>query len=289
MIRYLFLGLILIGCTHSGTTSDDAAQSPDATVIATDTDTASAPVPATTPATGVPAAAPVQPALPVAPVVPTSCQVFAKLPSAPPLSLPGKNVVLTRFLKPCITPSGLRGYEKTTPYLAMGFPCSGGSGRVELKGHYGNPKMVTFLLGTDCPLAPSNRDAVQRLIGSTFDLPDSSKLVAYTPFVVQYWEIPAMVDADIGYALELRSAPAVEGLWRRFLKHEAVRVHLYGRENTWVPGDSFYFVEADLTQTGRTSFQLQAVQVKSLAKEQIAAVKQRCEALRPSRNCAEVF
>ena len=65
MIRYLFLGLILIGCTHSGTTSDDAAQSLDAKVIATDIASASAP--ATTPVTGVPAAGPVQPALPVAP------------------------------------------------------------------------------------------------------------------------------------------------------------------------------------------------------------------------------
>jgi hypothetical protein len=281
MIRYLFLGLMLTGCTHSGATADEATQSLGKAAAAKDTAKAKVAEAA--------AVEPVQRALPAAPVVPSTCQIFAKLPSTPPLPLPGQNVVLTRFLKSCITPAGLRGYEKTTPYLAMGFPCSGGGGRVELKGHYGNPKMVTFLLGTDCPLAPSNRDAVARLMGTTFGLPDSTKLVAYTPFVVQYWEIPAMVDADIGYALELRSAPAVEGLWRRFLKHEPVRVHLYGRENTWVPGDSFYFVEADLTQTGRTSFQLQAVQVKSLVKEQIAAVKLRCEALRPSRNCSEVF
>ena len=284
MIRYLFLSVALSGCSH-------VAAPDEQDVVAADTNVAPqhgvAPAPAAPNAKAGPM--PTQGAAKAPPLPPSTCQALGKLPSDPPLALPGKNVVLTRFLKPCITPDGRRGYEKTTPYLAMGFPCSGGSGRIEIKGHYANPKMVTFLLGTDCPLAPSSRDSVQQLIGSTFGLPQGVKLVAYTPFVVQYWEVPAMEDADIGYALELRSAPAVEGLWRRFLKHEPVRVHLFGRENTWVPGDSFYAVEADLTQTGRTSFQLQVVQVKALPKEQMAVVKQRCEALRPSRNCSEVF
>jgi hypothetical protein len=284
MIRYLFLSVALSGCSHSAA-SDEHEVVAAGTKAVVEHDAA--------PALAAPVAkagpTPAQVAAKAPPLPPSTCQALAKLPSDPPLALPGKNVVLTRFLKPCITPEGQRGYEKTTPYLAMGFPCSGGGGRIEIKGHYANPKMVTFLLGTDCPLAPSSRESVQQLLGSTFGLPVGVKLVAYTPFVVQYWEVPAMEDADIGYALELRSAPAVEGLWRRFLKHEPVRVHLFGRENTWVPGDSFYAVEADLTQSGRTTFQLQVVQVKALPKEQIAVVKQRCEALRPSRNCSEVF
>ena len=218
-----------------------------------------------------------------------TCRILDKLPHAPPIYLAGKGVVLTRLVKTCVTHDGRRGYEKGTPWMAMGFPCTGGSGRIEIKGHYSNPHMVSFILSTDCGMSPAGRDAVQQLVASTLQLPKEDKLLAYTPFVVQYWEAPALSDADTGYAIDLRSPAAREGAWRRFQKSQPIRVNLYGREDTWVPGESFYFVEADLRQTGRTSFRLDVVQVKSLSKEETAQVKQRCEALRPRRKCTDVF
>ncbi len=70
------------------------------------------------------------------------CKVLAKLPNDPPFYLTGKSIVLTRLMKPCVTRDGHRGFQKDTPWLAMGFPCTGGAGRIDIKGNYYNPKMV---------------------------------------------------------------------------------------------------------------------------------------------------
>jgi hypothetical protein len=225
-----------------------------------------------------------------APMPDDSCRVLAALPSDPPVVLPGKSVVLTRLLKPCVTRDGHKGWQKDTPYLVMGFPCTGGNGRIDITGHhYESPKLVGFILGTDCGMAPGSKEQAEKLVDEALQLPKEAKPVAYTPFVVQFWEVSGMEDADTGYTVELRSPPAVEGLWRKFIKGEPIRVSLYGRENTWAQGDNFYFVEADLKLTGRREFQLAVVQAKSLSKDEIGQVKSRCEALRPRRNCAEVF
>ncbi len=239
------------------------------------------------------AAAPGVPGAPKAPAasvaVDTNCLVFSKLPGDPPVYVKGRNVVLTQFLKPCVSTSGQRGYERTTPWLAMGFPCTGGSGRIDIKGNYGNPKMVSFILGTDCGMSPNGREAVQKILREAFALPAESKLAAYTPFVVQFWEIPGMSDADTGFSIDLRSAPALEGTWRRVRENQPLRVTLFGREDNWAQGGKFYRVEADLKLSGRTSFQLNVVQVTSLTAEEKAGVQTRCQALRPARNCEAVF
>ncbi|MBM4251951.1 MAG: hypothetical protein FJ146_08260 [Deltaproteobacteria bacterium] len=222
-------------------------------------------------------------------VVDANCVQVPKLPSQPPVILTGKSLVLTKILKPCVTPAGERGVERSSPYLAMGFPCTGGSGRIEIKGHYNNPNLIVFVLGTDCTMSPSTREIAQSTIAQAYELPATMKLAAYTPFVVQYWEVAGVSDADVGYVIELRKAPAVEGLWRRFQQNEKIQVRLYGRENTWAQGDNFYAVEGTLKMTGRTAFQLEVTKVKSLSKDEVAQVRTRCEALRPKRNCTEVF
>ncbi len=236
------------------------------------------------------AAAKVQaPAKPAAPMPEDSCRVLEKVPNEPPVNLPGKNVVLTHLMKPCVTRDGHRGYAKDTPWLAMGFPCTGGSGRIDIKGNYYNPKMVSFILGIDCAMSPSAKDVVDKIVKEALALPAEAKLMSFTPFNVQYWEVPSISESDTGYAIELRSAPATESLWKHFKDKAPVRVRLYGRDSAWVQGDNFYFVEADLKQTGHAAFQLEVMQVKSLSKDEVGQVKGRCEALRPKRNCAEVF
>jgi hypothetical protein len=184
---------------------------------------------------------------------------------------------------------GRRGYTKKTPWLAMGFPCTGGSGRIDIKGHYHNPKLVSFIIGTDCAMAPSSHDQVRQIATTEFGLPSEARLMAYNPFVVQFWEIPGMTDSDTGYAIDLRSAPAIEGLWKKVRENQSFRVRLFGRENTWAPGGDFYQVEADLRLTGRLGFQISVVSVKALSSEELRQLKARCEALRPERNCSAVF
>ena len=217
------------------------------------------------------------------------CLVLPKLSSQPPLVINGKNLVLTRLLKPCVTRDGVKGVDRSSQFLAMGFPCTGGSGRIEIKGHYNNPHLISFLLGTDCGMAPATKEEAQGSIAAHFDFPKTLRAAAYTPFVVQYWEVPSVNDADVGYIIELRQTPAVEGMWRRFQQHESIPVKLYGRENTWSQGDHFYSVDGNMKMTGRTAFQLEVSAVKSLSREEIANVKQRCENLKPRRNCADVF
>ena len=223
------------------------------------------------------------------PPVRADCVVLPKITNEPPIYLPGQSIVVTRIMKACTTTAGQTGWEKDTPWLAMGFPCTGGTGRIDIKGHYANPHMVSYIVGTDCQMSPIDRNAVKKVVEGALGLPATAKLMAFTPFVVQYWEIPGFSDADTGFSIDLRSAPAIEGEWRRFQKKEPLKVRLFGRENAWVQGGFFYMVEADLKISGTNHFQLAVTSVKKLSPEDLAAVKTRCEALKPTRNCAEVF
>jgi hypothetical protein len=236
------------------------------------------------------------PATPAAPLAPApsppadTCRVVTKLTGELPFYLAGKGVVVTRLMKPCVTQTGERGFEEDTPWLAMGFPCTGGNGRIEIKGsNYQNAKMVSFILGTDCPMMPSDRTVVDKLVREQLDLPTKARLMAMTPLVVQYWEVPGMTDADVGFAVELRSQAALGGQWRQVRENKPMHVKLYGRENAWVQGGHFYAVDADIKITGRYSFQLEVLGVKSLAGAELEEVKARCENLRPRRNCSDVF
>ncbi len=217
------------------------------------------------------------------------CRPIAKADSGLPVIATGKNLVLTKLMKPCITLDGRRGAEKESSYLAMGFPCTGGSGRLEIKGRYHNPNMVTILFGTDCPMATSSKDQAESVLAQALSLPSDMRLAQVTPFVVQYWEIPGMSDADVGFGVELRSSAAREGLWRKLQQQESVRVRLYGRENNWAQGEHFFQVDADVKLTARTSFTMQVVQISALKKDEILKVRERCESLEPRRNCRAVF
>lgn len=221
---------------------------------------------------------------------PDPCTALPKLNPAQPVYLPGRDAVLTRVLKTCLTRDGKLGIEADSPWLAMGFPCSDGGGRVDVKGNINSPKMVSFVISTDCPMTASNKEAIKKLFSDELGLPVSSKLMAVNPFSVHFWEIPAMSDADTGFVIELRSAPAIEGGWKRLLRdQEKLRVRLFGRENAWVRGDHFFLVEADLVLTGTSRFKLEIASVKTLTTEDIDALKQRCRLLRTARNCDEIF
>jgi hypothetical protein len=234
------------------------------------------------PATPAPAAKPAKP-------VDDRCRPIAQAEAGLPVVAKGKNLVLTKLMKPCITLDGRRGAEKESTYLAMGFPCTGGSGRVEIKGRYHNPNMVTILFGTDCPMAPPTKELAEAALEEALGVPQDLRLLQVTPFVVQYWEIPGMSDADVGFGVELRSSAAREGLWRKLQQQDAVRVRLYGRENTWAQGEHFFQVDADVKLTARTAFSVQVVSVTALKKGEILKARERCEALEPRRNCSAVF
>src|SRR5690606_40330801 len=121
-------------------------------------------------------------------------------------------------------------------WIAMGFPCSKGSGKISIKGNYYAPKMISFMVTTDCPMAASTGDfpkIVQKILG----IPAGAPMLAFNPFAVQYWEIPSSGDADTGFAVELRTSLGVGQIWRQLRGDESLAVRLYGRENAWVQGN----------------------------------------------------
>jgi hypothetical protein len=171
----------------------------------------------------------------------------------------------------------------------MGFPCSGGGGKTEIKGNYYNPKLVSFVVGTNCPMAPTERDVLRKIVLQATGLSEKSQMMAHNPFAVQYWEIPSLAEADTGFKIELRSKEALGGLWRRMRdKGETLAVRLYGRENAWVQGDHIYQLDAELIPRART-FQLRITNAKSLTPEELQEVRGRCEELRPRRDCLGAF
>lgn len=219
----------------------------------------------------------------------SNCIPVAGIKEELPFYLPRQNIVITRFVSPCLPLQGGVGLLPKTQWLAMGFPCTGGGGRIDIKGKYHNPNVVSFVIGPECSMLPTSKDHVQTLAVEQVGMPKDAPLAAFLPFVVQFWEVTGQQDADTGFSVDLRSIPSVEGVWKGFRENHGFGVRLYGRENSWVPGGYFYQVEGSIHQDGRSTFRLQVQSVKKLSDEDTLKVRQRCELLRPARNCGAVF
>jgi hypothetical protein len=218
-----------------------------------------------------------------------TCHVSETMNMAPPFWLEENGIVVTRVLKDCITFDGRKGFEIDTPWMAMGLPCTGGGGKVDWKGHYYKPKLVSYILSTDCRMKPSNLSVVREAGRSSLGLTEKAKLLAYNPFAVQYWEIPGLPDADVGFTVDLRSVQAKQHVWKNYLGGQPIPVKLYGRENAWVMGNHFYSIDAEIIKTGNYTFELVVKKVEAMDSDALKIVKERCEALRPARKCYKVF
>jgi hypothetical protein len=226
----------------------------------------------------------------VAPSPQVKCDAYGKLPAAPPVGVGKPHFVVTRVLKLCQTADGKDGYEPDTPYLAMGFPCSGGGGEVNIKGNAYEPKMVSFRLGIGCSMAPKESTAISAILKKEFGVFQDAKLLAYTPFEIQYWELILFPEtADVGSVVELRSGEALKKGWESFQKREPIKVRLIGRESAWIKGGQYYQVEGAIISESPKRFRLDVDTVKPLDNAEYQAVKQRCLALQPRRDCGEAF
>lgn len=174
--------------------------------------------------------------------------------------------------------------------MAMGFPCSGGEGRIDWKGtNYNVPKMVSFLLDTSCPMAPADPHKLKEMVIRETGIPATAPLVAFNPFVVQYWEIPGYDDADASFTVDLRNNKSLTGAWSQFIKQKPIKVFLVGRENAWVPGNHMYAVDAEMHWVSKNRFTMKVLGAHLLKGDELTAVKARCEALKPERECGKVF
>jgi hypothetical protein len=193
-------------------------------------------------------------------------------------------------MSPCRDKNGVPGHKKNAGWMAMGFPCTGGEGRIDWKGtNYNRPKMVSFLLETSCAMAPKDHALIKKEAEKVAGIPPTSAMIAFNPFVIQYWEVPGFDDADTSFTVDLRSSKGIDDAWIKFIKPKPLRVFIVGRENAWVPGNYMYAVEADLNWASKNRFTMRVETARKLSGDELSKVRGRCEALRPERECGRVF
>ena len=234
-----------------------------------------------------PAVAPIQLA-PQVELPSDTCIKFTQLGGKPPIYLAESGFVLTAVHKPCITYEGEAGFYQDSQWTAMGIPCSGGGGRIEWRGKRLYPKMVSFVLSVDCPLHPTLDDAATFGV-QNLGFNDSSKLLAYNPFNLQFWSVPNFPDAGTGESVDLRSRTAINALWQKVRKREPINVHLYGRENAWIADNNVYFISTNIVATSDTEFRLELLEVRTMSVDEIATARHLCDRLRPRRSCHLIF
>lgn len=197
--------------------------------------------------------------------------------------------MISRFMSPCLTTDGREGVKADTAWLAMGIPCTAGPGVIRYEGDYQIAKIVSFGMSTDCPMNPTvatlHTSAVKK-----YSLSPASRLLALNPLGVQFWELVGAPDADVGFTIELRSNPALQVLWPKFLKGEAIGVRVYGRENAWIPGDTMYTADLEISPLPEPRrFRARVKDIHALTDDEMTQARARCETLRPTRNCDAVF
>lgn len=219
--------------------------------------------------------------------VPTSdCHRFSQ---PIPGFLPTHSVMVTRFLKTCALEGGGTGFQENSPFVAMGFPCAGGEGKMEVTGYYYSPKMVRFVLDTACSMITTSQEKIRQAAVQTWNLTPTTSLLAINPFAVQYWEMPGFEEADVGTFLELRSIEGQAKRWNPIIKGQPIEVRLYGRENAWVQENVVYEIRGELHVVAQHRFQLRVKHAKAMTKDEEKVVLQRCKAIQPARDCTQVF
>ena len=215
------------------------------------------------------------------------CITLKHSAASAPFFIQGSNLVVTRVIKPCVTLDGDAGYYKGSQWMSMGFPCTGG-GKLDWKGNFWKPKIVSFFVSNSCPMTPDTLQEAKQ-IGAKIGF-DDARLLAYYPFALQYWELLDYSDADTGYVVELRSTPSREVGWKEFTQNrKPLRARFYGRENAWVRGKQFYYADVLIQPDAQKKYKLEILNVKALDEKEIAEVRMRCESLSPPRKCRQVF
>lgn len=219
-----------------------------------------------------------------------TCIPFGQYIDKVPFYMADKGVVVNNLLKLCKTSSGEQGYENDSDLTLMGFPCTGGRGRLEWKGSAVNPNLLIFEIDNACPMVAIDKAAIESQIREKFGLLESAKLLAYYPFSLLFWELDDGSDADTSYTVEvLTRSPEGKIKLKTFRSGEPLRVNMYGKANAFLQSRHWYKVDAEIYSDGRYGFRIIVNMVKVLSQDELLGLKQRCESLRPMRRCDQVF
>ena len=210
-----------------------------------------------------------------------------KFSQEPPYFLESAKIMITRVMKPCKAADGAYGFTKGSGWLAMGFPCTGGGGKISIKGKSYKPKKISFPITNSCPMIPEGLGGVKQIGEETFS-EASFKPLAYYPFAVQYWELVDYREGDVGFEVGIWSAETIKEGWKQFRLGQPLRVRLYGREDAWVRGKNIYKVSGEIIKSA-SGFSLNIIGAEPLPEVELKEVIERCGQFRGQRACADAL
>lgn len=208
-----------------------------------------------------------------------------------PYYLAEQPVLFLQFVKACTTAEGRPGFGTQSSWTALGVPCTGGLGRIDRRGHETNsPSVVRFQLALNCPMAPARTQDAERSAQKFLNLPADSKLIAFYPLTVEYWEFENSSDSGLGSNPTLTSPPGLAN-WQKFQNQKAVNfpVKLYGRENSWSQSKYVYEVNANIMPENRSQFRVQVTKMRQLSEAESQEVLARCKSSESPTGCQEIF
>lgn len=214
-----------------------------------------------------------------------SCSTSPLLSSVPGYINP-LQIVVTRVTESCENESGEQGYFAESSWMAMGFPCTSGNGNLVIRGKSYRPKMIVYEVSNDCPMQPQSTVDLKISIANLTDpFLSGQKLLALTPFSLQYWEAVDFPDAGVGTKIQMRSPSFLKQGWKEYNQSQPIKFRLYGQENAWVKGKKLFFREATVKREMARTFKIEVQSVKALSEDERQKIKARCELLRPKRPC----
>ena len=201
-----------------------------------------------------------------------------------PIWFPDLSVYLTRVSKPCRTTLGDSGSLGKSQWAAMGMPCSGGSVRFRWLDNYLDPKQVLFDFGIACPMKKSSGD-VSSVISKLTGL-EESKMLAYIPMYIVYWELTNTGEKDTGSSIKLNDMSQLKPFWRGFvLNKKPLKFKFVGYESGWADVRQYYEVKADIFLAERNTFRLAVTDTRLLEVKDKTQIEQECRQLSPSKDC----
>ena len=197
-------------------------------------------------------------------------------------------VFLTRVDGTCSSQNGNLEAQQGAQWVAMGIPCSGGDHRFRWLENYDDPKQILFDFAIACPMAHSQNEVSQSV--SKITGLEASKLIAFNPMSVIYWELQNTGEKDVGSLIRVTNVKDLKPAWREFLyKKKPLTFKLVGYESAWIEGRKYFEVQVDVFLRTRNRFSIDVKNSKVLETKDVAGLQLACKELTPRRDCDRVF
>lgn len=209
--------------------------------------------------------------------------------TTPPFWLHDAGIMVSKIFNECITKDGFKGYLSNSSWAAMGIPCAGKGGKIEVTGFYYNPKEVIFPMPVNCSLSSMSSEKVQELAQKILKLSEKSKLIAFLPMEVQYWEFKDLPDKGTSNKLMLRSTLAKRKIWKNLEINQALEATVYGKEHSWIKSGYIYQIDGEILKDTYYTFKWISKSVKILTSKEIALAQRRCLKSDDKQKCIGIF